>query len=59
MKNCEKHGRLLAELFDSRQKGDYENIFDYDAERVLPLFEPVKELIAAIEIELETQCKPD
>jgi len=32
-----KHGRLLAELFDSRQKGDYENIFDYDAERVLPL----------------------
>ncbi len=54
-----KHGRLLAELFDSRQKGDYENIFDYDAERVLPLFEPVKELIAAIEIELETKCKPD
>ena len=24
-----KYGRLLSELFDWRQKGDYENIFDY------------------------------
>lgn len=23
-----KHGRLLSELFDWRQRGDYENIFD-------------------------------
>jgi len=24
-----KYGKLLSELFDWRQKGDYENIFDY------------------------------
>jgi len=27
-----KYGRLLSQLFDWRQKGDYENIFDYDHE---------------------------
>ena len=25
-----KYGKLLAQLYDWRQKGDYENIFDYD-----------------------------
>lgn len=25
-----KYGRLLSELFDCRQNGNYENIFDYD-----------------------------
>jgi hypothetical protein len=29
-----KYGRLFSELFDWRQKGDYENIFDYDNESV-------------------------
>jgi uncharacterized protein len=37
-----KYGQLLSELFDWRQKGDYENIFDYDQESVLPLFKPLK-----------------
>lgn len=48
-----KYGRLLAELFDWRQKGDYENIFDYDVDSVLPLFEPVAEMIELIEIEIK------
>jgi len=46
------YGRLLSGLFDSRQKGDYENIFAYDADSVLPLFEPVAEMITLIEIEI-------
>ena len=47
-----KYGRLLSELFDWRQKGDYENIFDYDLESVKPLFEPVAEMIDLIEKEI-------
>ena len=48
-----KYGRLLSELFDWRQKGDYENIFDYNESSVLPLFEPVNEMIKLIEKEIK------
>ena len=49
-----KYGRLLAELFDWRQKGDYENIFDYDSDSVQPLFLPVEEFISLIENEINS-----
>ncbi len=48
-----KYGRLLSELFDWRQKGDYDNIFDYDDESVQPLFKPVEEMIELIEKEIK------
>ena len=44
-----RYGRLLSELFDWRQKGDYDNIYDFDEESVMPLFEPVLEMIEKIE----------
>jgi uncharacterized protein (UPF0332 family) len=44
-----KFGKLLAELYDWRQKGDYENIFDYNAESVNPMFSLVLEMIEEIE----------
>lgn len=47
-----KYGKLLSELFDWRQKGDYENIFDYDNDSVKPLFKPVHEMIELIEKEI-------
>ena len=47
-----KYGRLLSQLFDWRQKGDYENIFDYDHEMVEPLFPQVEEMIKVIEKEV-------
>ena len=47
-----KFGKLLSDLFDWRQKGDYENIFDYDKESVQPLFKPVNEMIKLIEEEI-------
>jgi uncharacterized protein len=47
-----KYGRLLSELFDWRQKGDYDNIFDYDNESVMPLFQPVEEMLSLIEDEI-------
>lgn len=48
-----KYGRLLSELFDWRQKGDYENVFDYDSDSVQPLFKPVEEMIRLIENEIK------
>jgi len=47
-----KHGRLLSELYDWRQKGDYENMFDYNSDLVEPLFEPAVEMIELIEEEI-------
>ncbi|RLD68458.1 MAG: hypothetical protein DRI95_02995 [Bacteroidetes bacterium] len=48
-----KYGKLLAKLFDWRQKGDYDNLVDYDKESVEPLFISVKEMIEIIENEIE------
>jgi uncharacterized protein (UPF0332 family) len=48
-----KYGKLLAQLYDWRQKGDYENIFDYDSESVKPLFTPVLEMIELIDKEIQ------
>jgi uncharacterized protein (UPF0332 family) len=48
-----KYGKLLSELYDWRQKGDYENIFDYDSESVIPLFKPVTEMIKLIDGEIK------
>jgi len=48
-----KFGTLLAELYDWRQKGDYDNIFDYDSESVKPLFESVFEMISQIDKEIK------
>jgi len=47
-----KYGRFLSELFDWRQKGDYENIFDYNSDLVEQLFEPTLEMIELIEKEI-------
>jgi len=47
-----KYGALLAELYDWRQKGDYNNIFDYDPESVKPLFASVLEMINQIDKEI-------
>jgi len=32
-----------------RQKGDYDDLFDFDKEKVMISFEPVNELITVIE----------
>jgi uncharacterized protein (UPF0332 family) len=48
-----KYGQMFSELSDWRQKGDYDNIFDYDQESVEPLFEPVKEMLDLIRTEIQ------
>lgn len=41
-------GRLYSELFDSRQKGDYGDMYDFDKEAVESLILPAKELLDTI-----------
>ena len=43
-----KYGKLFAELMDSRQKGDYGDMFDFDEEKVNPLIKPVEEFVNMI-----------
>ena len=46
-------GKIYSQLFTWRQKGDYDDLFDFDKEKVMPYFEPVKRLIDTIETILE------
>jgi len=48
-----KFGALLAELYDWRQKGDYDNMFDFDSESVEPLFDKVFEMTNQISAEIK------
>jgi uncharacterized protein (UPF0332 family) len=41
-------GRLYSDLFDSRQKGDYGDMYDFDKETVESLLIPVKDFIDTI-----------
>jgi uncharacterized protein (UPF0332 family) len=42
-------GKIYSQLFTWRQKGDYDDLFDFDKEKVLPYFSPVIALIEEIE----------
>lgn len=44
-----KYGKVYSQLFTWRQKGDYDDLFDFDREKVMPYFKPVGELISMIE----------
>jgi len=43
------HGTLYSQLFSWRQKGDYDDLFDFTEEKVLPYFSPVAMLLNSIE----------
>lgn len=38
-------GKLLSLLYNMRQSGDYDDLFDWDQSQVEPYFEPTKELL--------------
>jgi uncharacterized protein (UPF0332 family) len=44
-----EYGKIYSQLFTWRQKGDYDDLFDFDKDKVMPYFAPVKELISLIE----------
>ena len=41
-------GKLYSDLIDSRQKGDYGDLYDFDKETVESLIEPVGEFISSL-----------
>lgn len=47
-----KYVKLLYELFDNRQEGDYEERVVFDEESIRSYFEPVREMIEKIEREI-------
>lgn len=42
-------GKHYSELFEKRQKGDYDDFFDFDEEAVVKLYQPSVDFINAIE----------
>ncbi|MFC0878771.1 HEPN domain-containing protein [Saccharicrinis sp. FJH2] len=44
-----EYGKIYSQLFTWRQKGDYDDLFDFTENKVLPYFEPVENLISIIE----------
>lgn len=43
-----EEGRLMSRLFRMRQTGDYNDLYDWKKEDILPLFEPTENLINKI-----------
>lgn len=48
-KISKEYGKMYSQLFTWRQKGDYDDLFDFDRDKVTPYFKPVKKLIEIIE----------
>lgn len=44
-----KYGKMYSQLFTWRQKGDYDDLFDFTKDKVMPYFEPVNDFISLIE----------
>ncbi len=42
-------GKIYSQLFTWRQKGDYDDLFYFEKDKVEPYFKPVKELIDIVE----------
>jgi len=47
-------GKMYSQLFTWRQKGDYDDLFDFDKNTVIPYFEPVKKMIEIIEAKINS-----
>lgn len=43
------YGKMYSQLFTWRQKGDYDDLFDFQKENVMSYFEPVNDFILLIE----------
>lgn len=43
------YGKMYSQLFTWRQKGDYDDLFDFTEDKVMPYFEPVTDFIKFIE----------
>ena len=51
-----EYGKFYSQLFTWRQKGDYDDLFDFDKKKVDSYFVPVKALIEIIEKKIYSVC---
>lgn len=42
-------GKIYSQLFTWRQKGDYDDQFDFEKDKVLPYFDPAQKLIEIVD----------
>jgi hypothetical protein len=52
-----EYGKIYSQLFTWRQKGDYDDLFDFSNEKVIPYLEPVANLIELIESNILSKSK--
>jgi uncharacterized protein (UPF0332 family) len=45
-------GKHYSGLFEKRQKGDYNDFFDFDEQAVLQLYQPTIDFIKAVEVQI-------
>jgi uncharacterized protein (UPF0332 family) len=43
-----RYGKLFSQLFTWRQKGDYDDHFNFDEDKIKPYVEPLKEFIEVV-----------
>lgn len=51
-------GKIYSQLFTWGQKGDYDDLYDFNEDKVMPYFPPVNELIEIIENRLIRSSGP-
>lgn len=44
-----EEGRLISRLFNMRQSGDYDDLFDWTEEEVMPFFDKTKTFLSHME----------
>ncbi len=54
----EDFGKMHSQLFSWRQKGDYDDLFDFDSEKVIPYLSPVQSFIKLVEEILKKNLEP-
>ncbi|NLA23448.1 MAG: HEPN domain-containing protein [Bacteroidales bacterium] len=47
-----KYGKLLVQLYDWRQQGDYDSLCDFSKKTLLELIEPINEMLYVVENEI-------
>jgi uncharacterized protein (UPF0332 family) len=52
-----EYGKIYSQLFTWRQKGDYDDLFNFSDEKVIPYLEPVANLIELIESSILSKSK--
>lgn len=51
------YGKIYSQLFTWRQKGDYDDLFDFEENKVMPYFSPVQKLIDIAETLINKDSK--